>query len=221
MASIKPILKRAHRWVLRLSWYLGGQKEHRRSGASVPPGGFISDKATVIFPKNIRLGENTMVLEGARLICAAKPPYLEPFGMIRIGSGCLIREGAMIITYGGSVEIGDDVTVNPYCVIQGNGGVKIGNACLIAPGVKIFSANHIFEDPTQPIRLQGESTKGVVIGNDVWIGADCVILDGVTIADGAVIAAGSVVNRDVPRRAVVAGAPAKIVKYRNTERASQ
>lgn len=113
------------------------------------------------------------------------------------------------------MTIGDDVTVNPYCVIQGNGGVSIGDSSLIAPGVKIFSANHIFQDPNQSIRAQGESTKGVTIGRDVWIGADCIILDGVNIADGAVIAAGSVVNRDVPSLAVMGGAPAKILKFRS------
>ena len=72
--------------------------------------------------------------------------------------------------------------------------------------------NHNFEDATQRIDEQGVGTKPVVIGDDVWIGANAVILPGVTIGRHCVVAAGAVVTKDVPDNSVVAGVPAKILK---------
>lgn len=207
-------LKKAYRSVLLFAWYLGGQKEHRSSGRTVPAGGFVSEEAVLVFPNNIRLDENAMVLAGARLICAGMPPYLTPAGTIEIGAGSLIREGAILQSYGGKITIGDKSAINPYCILQGNGGITIGNSTLIAANVAIFSANHVFSDPSKQIQTQGETTKGVRIGNDVWVGAGSIILDGVDIGDGAVVAAGTVVNVNVPAYAVVAGVPAKVVKHR-------
>lgn len=211
---IRAAIKHVYRSVLRIAWYLGGQKEHRPSSVSVPAGGFISEEAMLVFPEAIEIGEDSIILAGARLICAEMPPFLVPEGSIAIGRRSIIREGAILQSYGGSITIGDDCTINAYCVLQGNGGIEIGNSALIAAGAKIFSANHIFSDRDRLIRQQGEARKGVKIGSDVWIGAGSVILDGVRVGDGAVIAAGSVVTRDVLEYAVVGGVPAKVIKYR-------
>ncbi|WP_417808819.1 acyltransferase [Thioclava sp.] len=214
MSTIRAMLKKAYKIALRLAWYLGGQKEHRTSRFTVPPGGFISDEAVLVFPDNIALGENVMLLSGVRLICAGMPPYVEAAGRIEIGAGSLVREGAILQSYGGDIVIGAKSAINPYCILQGNGGISIGNSTLIAAGVKIFSANHIYSNESSLIQTQGETCKGIRIGNDVWIGGGCIILDGVTIGDGAVIAAGAVVTHDVPAKAVMAGVPAKFIKYR-------
>ncbi len=214
LTSLRGLLKKANSQVLRLAWLLGGQKEHRASGKAVPAGGFISEQATLVFPENIALGEDIQLMPGARLIAAGMPPWLEAAGRIVIGAGSLVREGAILQSYGGHITIGRGCTVNPYCILQGNGGITIGDDTLIAAHVTVFSANHVFDDPARRIRAQGEMAKGVKIGNDVWIGAGSTILDGVTIGDGAVVAASSVVNRDVPGMAVVAGVPAKIIRYR-------
>lgn len=204
-------MKKLSQFVLRLAWYLGGQKEHLPSGISVPPCGFVSDEATLVFPDSTLLGENVLLMAGARLICAGMPPYLEPVGTIEIGKGTLIREGAILQTYGGSIKIGSNCTINAYCMIQGNGGVEIGDNSLIASHVCMYSANHKFSDPARPIRAQGETRKGIRVGRDVWIGGGAIILDGVTIGDGAVIAAGAVVNRDISPGTIVAGVPGRLV----------
>ncbi len=217
MARIRAVLKKTYLLALKLAWYLGGQKEHMRSGKVVPTGGFVSESVTLVFPDHIQLGENVLLMDGARLICAGMPPYLEPAGKIKIGAETMIREGAILQTYGGDIVIGNKSAINPYCILQGNGNITIGNSTLIAAGVKIFSANHIYADGNSLIQTQGESRRGVSIGNDVWIGAGCIILDGVNIRDGAVIAAGAVVAADVPEKAVAAGVPAKIIKYRRAK----
>jgi acetyltransferase-like isoleucine patch superfamily enzyme len=99
-------------------------------------------------------------------------------------------------------------------MIMGEGGIDIGHDVRIATSSIIVSSNHLYHDRNQPIWKQGMSAKGISIGNDVWIGANCTILDGVTISDGAVVAAGAVVTRDVEKYAVVAGVPAKKIKDR-------
>ena len=73
---------------------------------------------------------------------------------------------------------------------------------------------HVFDDLEQPISKQGLTKKGIKIHNDVWIAANCVILDGVEIGEGSIIAAGSVVAKNVPPYSVVAGIPAKVIKNR-------
>lgn len=214
MSAIGTFLKKSYHAALRFAWLLGGQKEHRSSGYNIPIGGFVAEEAVLVFPSNITFGEDVTVLPSARLICAGMPPYLTPSGQIKIGNGSLIREGAILQTYGGNITIGKNSAVNPYCILQGNGNITIGNSSLLAAGVKMFSANHVFSDEKKLIQTQGETKKGIKIGDDVWIGAGCIILDGVTIGDGAIIAAGAVVSKSIPNKAVVAGVPAKIIKYR-------
>lgn len=214
MTKLRALLKKIYQSALRLAWLIGGQKEHGPSGRSVPPGGFISNEAVLVFPEHIALGKDVMLLSGARLICAGMPPYLEPAGRIEIGQGSIVREGAFLHSYGGQIRIGKNYIINPYCLIQGNGGVQIGDNSLIAGHVCMYSANHVFSDPHKLIRQQGETRKGIRIGSDVWVGGGAIILDGVTIGDGAVIAAGAVVNRDVAPGAIVAGVPARVVRSR-------
>ena len=214
MGQLRRMSKKLYQAILKLAWYAGGQKEHGASKFKVPPCGFISDQATIIFPDRVSLGHDVLVMPGSRLICSGMPPYLEASGSISIGSRSIIRENAFIQTYGGKIEIGDDAAINPFCVLQGNGGIKIGNGTLIAAGVKMFSANHVFESRKKRIQQQGETKAGIVIGNDVWIGADSTILDGAKIGDGAIVAAGTVVNRNVEAYSIVGGVPARLMKMR-------
>jgi len=157
--------------------------------------------------RNITVGKNT-VLYGKATLSATSP------GRIELGDNCVIHHGAQLIAQGGQIALGDRVSVNPYCVLYGHGGLTIGNDVLIANHTTMIPANHVFTDPDETIRAQGETREGITIGNDVWIGSHVTLLDGVTIGNGAVVAAGAVVNKDVPPYAVVGGVPAKIIKYR-------
>jgi len=214
MSTIRNSLKKGYHAALRLARLMGGQKEHRSSGRTIPLGGFVSEEAVFVFPNNVRLGEDVMILSSARLICAGMPPYLESAGTIDIGAESVIREGAILQTYGGKITIGKNCTINPYSLIQGNGGIEIGDNTLIASHVCMYSANHRFSDLTRPIRAQGETREGICVGRDVWIGGGAIILDGVSIGDGAVIAAGAVVNRDIAAGTIVAGVPGRLLGNR-------
>lgn len=120
------------------------------------------------------------------------------YDQIIIGEKTSIGHGVCLLTYGGSIEIGENCDINPYSIICGHGkGTRIGDNVLIAPHCMIVPSNHVFKHKDLPIISQGSSSKGIVIEDDVWIGHGCSILDGVTIGKGAVISAGSVVRRDI------------------------
>lgn len=136
-------------------------------------------------------------------------------GRIRVGARCLVKQFAQIMSYpGGFVELGPDCSVNPFCVLYGHGGLTIGSKVRIAAHTVMIPANHRFEDPNTPITDQGLVRRGISIGSDVWIGANCTICDGVSIGTGAVVGAGSVVIRDIQPFMVAVGVPARAVKSR-------
>jgi acetyltransferase-like isoleucine patch superfamily enzyme len=111
------------------------------------------------------------------------------------------------------IWVGDNVSIGDHCFLDGRGGIAMHDNVAISPGVRIVSYDHRFEKG-KLVREQGLEYGAVCIGNDVWIGANAVILKGVRINDGAIIGAGSVVNRDVPADTVVAGVPAKKIRMR-------
>ena len=136
-------------------------------------------------------------------------------GEIIIGENSIVRAGSMLLPSGGSIVIGKRTSLNQYVVINGEGGVHIGNDVMIAAFAAIFAANHNFERIDIPIREQGMASKGgIIIEDDVWLGTHAVVLDGVVIGKGSVIAAGAVVNKSVEPYSIVAGVPAKTIGNR-------
>jgi acetyltransferase-like isoleucine patch superfamily enzyme len=110
--------------------------------------------------------------------------------------------------------MGRRCSVNPFSILLGIGGLKIGDFVRIAGGTVIAPGNHVIKRIDIPICDQGMDKRGITIDDDVWVGANCVITDGVHVNTGAVLSAGSVVTSDVPSRSIVAGVPAKVIKYR-------
>ena len=157
--------------------------------------------------RNIQIGKNVF-LHGEALL-SSRPP-----GKIEVGEGCYIHAQARLNAQGGFIRLGRNVSINPFSILYGHGGLIIGDNVMIASHCTIIPANHRFEDSSQLIGQQGESRKGIHIADDVWIGSHVTILDGVTIGSGAVIAAGAVVNSDVPPYALMGGVPGRILKIR-------
>lgn len=135
-------------------------------------------------------------------------------GRIAIGKHSSLDQGVILRAYGGLIDIGEHCTVNPYCFLHGGGNLVIGNGVRIASHTVIIAANHIVSDPNQYIYKQGETRRGIVIEDDVWIGAGAKILDGVVIQRGTVVAAGAVVTKSTEPYSIVAGVPAKAVSSR-------
>lgn len=112
--------------------------------------------------------------------------------------------------YGYNIHVGENFYANFDCTILDGGTVTIGNNCMIAPGVHIYTNTHPVNAKERITEI--EYTKHVTIGDNVWIGGRAVINPGVTIGDNTVIASGAVVTKDVPDNVVVGGNPAKIIK---------
>ena len=110
---------------------------------------------------------------------------------------------------GSNIEAGDNLYIGYNCVIVDIAKVEIGDDCMIAANVGIYTAGHSLEPHN---RNKNGYAVPISIGNNVWIGGNCVILPGVTIGDHSIIAAGSVVTKDVEPNIVVAGNPAKFLK---------
>lgn len=151
-------------------------------------------------------------------------------GVIPGRLGKLLR----MASYGVVVKMPFDVQLEQYVIIRGvknlkvgsrtllargvwinaRGGVTIGDNVLVGPGVRIISNGHRMDSIKMPMIEQGLYSKPISIGDDVWIGADSIILPGVTIGDSSVIAGGSVVTKDVAPLTIVAGNPAVIIRRR-------
>ena len=115
----------------------------------------------------------------------------------------------------GKVIIGSYSQIGPFTVIFGGAGVEIGNNVLIAPHCVIAAGNHDYKQTDKPMRFSGGISNGpIIIEDDVWIGANCTITDGVTIGEGAVIGANSVITHNVEPFDVVAGVPGKKISNR-------
>ena len=166
--------------------------------------------------------ENHVRLRYANYISLGDSVYLDngvylhamPNG-IDIGANSIIMHGAILHVYNfreiphSAIIIGRDCLIGEYSVIRGQGRVVIGDRVYTSPHSQIIAVNHVFDDPASPFIEQGITAEGIVIGDDVWIGAGAIITDGVTIGKGSVVAAGAVVTKDVPPGVVVGGVPAK------------
>lgn len=133
-----------------------------------------------------------------------------PYRKFNLGKRSVIESFSCINNAVGDVMIGDYTRVGIHNTIIGP--VTIGNHVNLAQGIVVTALNHNFNNSTLRIDEQGVSTNPVVIEDDVWVGANAVILPGVTIGKHSVVAAGAVVTKDVEEGSLVAGMPAKVIK---------
>ncbi|MBC5621936.1 acyltransferase [Butyricimonas hominis] len=136
-----------------------------------------------------------------------------PFNSFELGEKSVIESFSTINNMVGAITIGSRSRIGLGNTIIGP--VKIGNNVNLAQNIIISGLNHNYSDPDKTIISQGVNTSEVIIEDDVWIGANSVILAGITIGKHSVIGAGSVVIRDVPPYSIVVGNPGKIIKQYN------
>ncbi|MDA3840726.1 MAG: acyltransferase [Patescibacteria group bacterium] len=164
-----------------------------------------------LFNSNIIIGKNVYFGKSIKLDTSKG-------GMINIGDNSELHDLVNLLCYGGDIKIGENSSVNPFCVVYGHGGVVIGDFVRIAVQTIIIPANHLYGDLSKKISRQGITKKGILIEDNVWLGANVKILDGVKIGSGAIIGAGAVVNKNVKKNSVYAGVPAKFIKNREDEK---
>jgi acetyltransferase-like isoleucine patch superfamily enzyme len=170
----------------------------------------IENGVRLRFANNIYLGHGVYLDQGVYL-------HACPNG-IEIGAETIVMHGAVLHVYNfrnlphAGIKIGRNSLVGEYTVIRGQGGVEIGDRVYTSPFTQIIAVNHVFDDPNRPFVEQGITAEGIVIEDDVWLGAGAIITDGVRVGRGAVVAAGAVVTKDVPPHTVVGGVPARPIK---------
>lgn len=170
----------------------------------------IEHNVRLRFADHIRLGHGVYLDQGVYL-------HACPRG-ITLGADTIVMHGAVLHVYNfrdlpqAGITIGRNSLIGEYTVIRGQGGVTIGDRVYTSPFTQIIAVNHVFDDPARPFVEQGITAEGIVIEDDVWLGANVVVTDGVRIGRGAVVAAGAVVTKDVPPHTVVAGVPARPIK---------
>lgn len=136
-----------------------------------------------------------------------------PMKAFTIGNYAIIEDFSIVNNGLGDVHIGHSSIIGLGSVIIGP--VSIGNEVLLAQHVAISGSNHGYEAIDVPPRLQPDTCKPVIVEDEVWIGANSVIVAGVRLGKHCVVAAGSVVTKDVPAFSVVGGNPARVLKKFN------
>lgn len=177
------------------------------------PGAFISPSARVRGRSMLKVGAGTSIAR-AVLIDARARDGIVLGDAVTVDERATLRASGVLRNLGEGIVVGDRTAIGLGNFVHGGGGVRIGNDCLLGPYVSVFSENHIADDPTRPIRDQGERRRSVVIDDDVWIGAGATVLSGVRIGRGAIVAAGAVVTSDVAPMTIVGGVPAQLIKHR-------
>lgn len=189
---VRERFNRNPKWKKSLDWVIMNQVETR-------PRWFIR----LLAPLYQHRGRHSVIHHSARM---DTPPYRK----FSLGDYSVIESFACINNAVGDVMIGDHTRIGLHNTIIGP--VIIGSHVNLAQGITVTALNHNFENSKKRIDEQGVSTSAVVIEDDIWIGANAVILPGVTIGHHSVVAAGAVVTKDVPPHSLVAGVPAKVIK---------
>ena len=189
---VRERFNRNPKWKKFLDWVIMNQVETR-------PRWYIR----LLAPLYQHRGKHSVIHRSARM---DTPPYRK----FSLGDYSVIESFACINNAVGDVMIGDHTRIGLHNTIIGP--VIIGSHVNFAQGITVTALNHNFEDSEKRIDEQGVSTSAVIIEDDIWIGANAVVLPGVTIGHHSVVAAGAVVTKDVPPHSLVAGVPAKIIK---------
>lgn len=169
---------------------------------------FIGKNVRFNIPQNIFLGDRVIIEENSYLDVQSIEGHIWIKGNVKVSQYCILCAGP------GNLCIDEGVYIGPFGYIIGNGGLEIGKNTLIAKNSTIMTESHIYKDSSVPIKFQGHELGKVQIGEDVWIGANVVILRGVAIGDGSVVSAGAVVTKDIPSYSIAAGVPAKVIRKR-------
>lgn len=164
-------------------------------------------RRTINLRPTIQIGKGTIIENGAVISTRYG-------GTIKIGKNCHISRYGHVLSCGGDIIIGDNSTINPFAMIYGQGGVVIGNGVRIATQATILPSNHIFDRKDIMIFEQGLSKQGIVIEDDVWIGAGVKILDGVIVRKGCVIGANATVSKSTEQYGIYVGSPAHLIRKR-------
>ena len=160
-------------------------------------------------PHKIYLGDNIVVDDN----CVLDAKGVENKGIF-IGNSVFIGRNTLVYCKDGDIYIKDNSTISFNCDIFSGNFVELGNNVQIAAYTFLNGGTHSFDRTDTPVLKQERSGKGIVVEDNVWLGANVKILDGVIVGKDAIVAAGSVVDKDIPPFAIAGGVPARVIRQR-------
>ncbi|MGA2319294.1 MAG: acyltransferase [Solirubrobacteraceae bacterium] len=165
----------------------------------------------------LRFGKRLQT-DGICFICSGVKLEIGRKAKLRIGRWAWIGNDSKIRVHEGEVSIGAKTVIGQECTISAYQRVSIGRECIIADRTMMIDFDHGVTEVERPIRRQGIYKRDVRVGHNVWIGYGVCVLRGATIGENSIIGTSSVVTGDVPANAVVAGAPARVIRMRDAPR---
>ncbi|RTY95917.1 acyltransferase [Flavobacterium sp. GT3R68] len=172
---------------------------------------YFERHCTVYNRKNISFGKNVTIEHHTKLDGYAKHKIILGDG-VKIGAYSNLLSTSHFSKFGVGLKMGNNSAVGDFTHFGAPGGIEIGDNVIMGSYVSFHSENHNFSDLNKLIREQGVTSKGIIIGNNVWVGAKVTFLDGCVVGNHSVVAAGAVVNGVFPDYSVIGGIPAKIIK---------
>ena len=160
-------------------------------------------------PRKIRIGDDVAIDDG----CVLDAKGSGNRG-IDIGSRVFLGRHTLLSCKDGDIALEDGVNISYNCTVFSASSVRIGRETLLAAYCYVVGGGHDFDRPDLPVVQQSRPSRGIVVGPGGWLGAGAIVLDGVTVGPSAIVGAHAVVTQDVPAFAIVAGAPARVVRDR-------
>ena len=177
-------------------------------------GVMFADNVVLRQPKRIHLGDNVIISE----FCVLDARHDDEDKVITLDDNVMLSTNVMISCKNGCIKIGKNTGLSAQTIIHATNDcpVDIGDDVIIGPQSYISAGgNYHFDQLDVPIRKQGINPDGgIIIENNIWLGARVTVLGGVTMASGSIAGAGAVVNKSIPANTICAGVPAKVLKER-------
>jgi acetyltransferase-like isoleucine patch superfamily enzyme len=161
-------------------------------------------------PHKVHLGDDVVVDD--LVVLDAKG---ETNSGIRIGDGVFLGRGTILSCKDGDITLGDRVNIGFHSEIFSGSQVTVGRHGLFAAYTYLVGGGHAFERAGVPVLEQERISRGIRVGENVWLGAGAKVMDGVSLGDDVVVGAGAVVTDDLPSRSVAVGVPARVVRTRD------
>lgn len=164
----------------------------------------IGKRFKIINYSNINIGKNLWVKDDVTMLAGGK---------LNIGNGCVFCDRSSIWSGKEGLTMGDacSLGINGY-ICGSEGKITIGNSVIMADNTRLYSWNHKMSTKGKEFSNIATTHKGIVIGNNCWLGSGCVILDGVTLGNNCVVGAGTIVTKSFPKNSLIVGVPARLVK---------
>ncbi|GGD22688.1 hypothetical protein GCM10011343_11100 [Flavobacterium orientale] len=172
---------------------------------------FLGRNVTILNKSNFVLGKN-VTIESYTILDGYASQKIFLGDNAKIGSFSKLLSTSHFSKLGVGLKMGNNSAIGDYTHFGAPGGIEIGDNVIMGSYISFHSENHNFLDPSKLIREQGVTSRGIKLGNNIWVGAKVTFLDGCEVGNNSVVAAGAVVNGVYPDNSVIGGVPAKVIK---------